>query len=252
MRRYRDYDPFAWLYTHYWGDEFHRQIMPVLDRLLLSDLPKRARMLDLCCGDGRVSQQLAKRGFTVTGIDGSEQMLTFAKQRSPKIEFLLKDARNFHLPAEYDGAISTFDSLNHVMKAEDLELVFRNVHACLRPGAAFVFDLNREEAYVDFWARTSTSVEANAVSIARGSYDGLERLAHCDVTLFRLERSRWERSDFRLSQRYYPEENVVSMLQNAGFQTEMFDGAADLKMRGDIGSGRCFFVARKSFGRQNT
>jgi hypothetical protein len=168
------------------------------------------------------------------------------------VEFLLKDARSFRLPPEYDGAISTFDSLNHVMQPEELELVFRNVHACLRPGAAFVFDLNREEAYVDFWARTSTSVDPKAVSVARGTFDGMEKLAHCDVTLFRLERNKWERSDFRLSQRYYPEGEVVGMLAHAGFQAQVFDGVTDLKMRGDIGAGRNFFVARKAGGRQNT
>jgi SAM-dependent methyltransferase len=245
MRRYRDYDPFAWLYTHYWGDEFHRQIMPVLDRLLLSGLPRRARILDLCCGDGRVSYQLAKRGFIVTGVDGSEQMLTFAKQRAPKIEFLLKDARSFQLPLQYQGAVSTFDSLNHVMEADGLEQVFRNVNASLQEGAVFVFDLNREEAYIDFWARTSTSVDPKAVSIARGSYDGHEKIAHCDVTLFRLERGDWQRSDFRLSQRYYPMEIVLEMLRRTGFQAVIFDGADDLKMRGDVGAGRSFFAARK-------
>ena len=246
MRRYRDYDPFAWLYTHYWGDDFHRQIMPVLDQLMLSKLPKRARILDLCCGDGRVSHQLAKRGFTVTGLDGSEQMLTFAKQRAPKVDFLLKDARSFQLPIEFDGAVSTFDSLNHVMEADELERVFRNVHACLKEDAVFVFDLNREEAYVDFWARTSTSVDPKAVSIARGSYDGHEKVAHCDVTLFRLERGRWERSDFRLSQRYYPEKLILEILGRVGFRQQVFDGAEDLKMHGDIGAGRSFFAARKS------
>jgi SAM-dependent methyltransferase len=219
--------------------------MPVLDRLLLHGLPKKARILDLCCGDGRVSYQLAKRGFAVTGIDGSEQMLTFAKQRSPKVEFILKDARSFHLTAEFDGVVSTFDSLNHVMTADDLKLVFRNVHACLKDGATFVFDLNREEAYVDFWARTSTSVDPKAVSIARGSYDGEEKTAHCDVTLFRRQRTSWERSDFRLSQRYYPEDLVTAMLAQAGFATQTYDGTADLKMRGDIGAGRVFFAARK-------
>jgi SAM-dependent methyltransferase len=246
MRRYRDYDPFAWLYTHYWGDDFHRQIMPVLDRLLLSELPKRARVLDLCCGDGRVSHQLAKRGFTVTGIDGSEQMLTFAKQRAPKVEFLLKDARTFQLPPVYEAALSTFDSLNHVLEPDGLESVFQNVRACLREGAKFVFDLNREEAYVDFWARTSTSVDNKAVSIARGSYDGHEKLAHCDVTLFRLDRGKWGRSDFRLTQRYYPEELVLAMLRRSGFCAEVFDGVNDLKMHGDIGAGRNFFVARNT------
>ena len=248
MRRYRDYDPFAWLYTHYWGDDFHRQIMPVLDQLVLSELPKRARVLDLCCGDGRVSYQLAKRGFAVTGMDGSEQMLTFAKQRAPKVDFLLKDARGFHLPAEFDAVISTFDSLNHVMEAGDLERVFRNVHGALKAGAPFVFDLNREQAYIDFWARTSTSVDPKTVSIARGSYDGHEKIAWCDVTLFRLLSGVWERSDFRLSQRYHPEQFVLNLLDRCGFEPKVYDGANDLHMSGDIGVGRSFFLARKVAG----
>lgn len=251
MRRYREYDPFAWLYTNHWGDEFHRQIMPVLEKLLLSHLPKRAKILDLCCGDGRVSYQLFRRGYNVTGLDGSEQMLAFAKQRAPKIEFLLQDARHFRLPCNYDAAISTFDSLNHIPRTEELRSVFRNVHSCLKPDGTFVFDLNREEAYLDFWARTSTTVDAEAVSIAQGSYDPVDRTAACDVTLFRLVDRTWQRSDYRLTQHYYPEDVVVSTLREAGFEATVFDGSRDLQMKGDIGVGRNFFVARKD-GAQST
>lgn len=247
MRRYRDYDPFAWLYTQYWGDEFHRQVMPVLDELVLSQIPKKARILDLCCGDGRITHALSKSGFSMLGVDGSELMLSYAKQRAPKVDFLLKDARNFEFPAEFDAAISTFDSLNHVMEASDLEIVFRNVFRSLKPGGRFVFDLNREEAYYDLWSRTSHSIDAKAVSIARGSYDGNEKVAHCDITLFRLDAGKWQRSDFRLSQRYHPQEVVTAALITAGFEAKVLDGKQDLKMKGDIGEGRNFFVARRPF-----
>lgn len=245
MRRYRDYDPFAWLYTQYWGDEFHRQVMPVLDQLVLSQIPKKGRILDLCCGDGRITHSLSKLGYGMLGIDGSELMLSYAKQRAPRVEFLLKDARNFALPPEFDAAISTFDSLNHVMESADLESVFRNVYQSLKPGGRFVFDLNREEAYYDLWSRTSHSIDSKAVSIARGSYDGIEKIAHCDITLFRLDAGKWQRTDFRLSQRYHPEEAVSSALTGAGFEAEVFDGKRDLKMKGDIGDGRNFFLACK-------
>ncbi len=245
LRRYRDYDPFAWLYTTHWGDEFHRQIMPVLDQLVLSQIPAKGRILDLCCGDGRVTYQLARRGYRMLGIDGSELMLSYAKQRSPKVEFLLRDARNFEFSPEFDAAISTFDSLNHVMTGSDLSLVFKNVYGSLRSGSRFVFDLNRESAYRDFWARTSTSVDAKSVSIARGSYDGHEKIAHCDITLFRLEQGAWKRSDFRLSQRFHAEEFVVSALQAAGFEVSVLDGSRDLGMQGDTGEGRNFYIGRK-------
>jgi SAM-dependent methyltransferase len=243
MKRYADYDPFAWLYTEYWGDEFHSQAAPALDQLILRHLPKRAAVLDLCCGDGRITRQLARRGFVVTGLDGSEKMLAYAKRRLPKAEFLLADARKFRLPARFDAVISTFDSLNHVMTFKDLESVFGNVWACLKPGGLFAFDLNREEAYRELWARTSTGVDREAVSVARGAYDSKRGIATCDVTLFRFDEG-WQRSDFRLTQKYHPEAGVLAALTRAGFKAETHD-AVTLGMQGDIGVGRTFYLASK-------
>ncbi len=247
MNRYRDYDPFAWLYTSYWGDEFHEQAIPVLDRAVLSCLPAHASILDVCCGDGRITHMLARRGFQMSGLDGSEEMLTYARQRNSKIRFLLADARSFRLPAEFDAAISTFDSLNHVMNVRDLKRVFRSVERCLKPGGWFVFDLNREEAYRDLWIRTFTSVDKKAASIARGSYDEKRRTARCEVTLFRQSDDHWQRSDFALTQKFHAEEEVHGALRAEGFTSiESLDATGDLGMRGDIGYGRTFFRARKT------
>jgi SAM-dependent methyltransferase len=245
MRLFSDYDPFAWLYTHYWGEEFHREAIPVLDRLLLHRLPPKSEILDLCCGDGRIAQTLSRRGYVVTGLDGSEQMLTYARQRAPKVEFYLEDARRFKMPPRFDAVISTFDSLNHIMESEDLQKVFVNVHACLKPGGYFVFDLNREEAYIDLWSRTSTIVDKKTVSVARGTYDSARKIAVCDVTLMALDSDAWRRSDFRLKQRLHHRDTVLSGLQSIGFNAEVFDAARDLGMRGDIGTGRDFYLATK-------
>jgi SAM-dependent methyltransferase len=244
MRRNQEYDPFAWLYTTYWGEEFHRQSLAVLDRLILGRLPRRASVLDLCCGDGRMSQQLVRRGYAVMGLDSSDRMLEFAKQRAPKAEFILADARRFNLPERFAAVVSTFDSLNHVCEPRDLAAVFRNVFGCLKPSGLFAFDLNREEAYRDLWARTSHTIDEDAVSIARGCYSSRTKLAHCDVTLFRPSGKFWERSDFRLTQKYHPEAEIVAALEDAGFVVEVHD-ARDLGMQGDIGFGRTFFLGRK-------
>jgi len=243
-RRFSDYDPFAWLYHQYWGREFHAEILPALDKLLLKRLRPKSDILDLCCGDGRLTHQLVRNGYRVTGIDGSERMLAFARQKTPQAEFLLADARWFGLPERFDAAISTFDSLNHVMKPEELQAVFANVFAALRPGGYFVFDLNREEAYKELWSRTFATVDRKAVSIARGAYNQSKRLATCDITLFRL-RDHWERSDFRLTQRCHSRSEVTKALRDAGFSCEVHD-AAKVGMQGDIGSGRDIYVALKT------
>ena len=244
MTRNQEYDPFAWLYTTFWGEEFHQQSLAVLDRLLLQRLQPRDTVLDLCCGDGRLSQQLVRRRFAVTGLDGSAHMLAFAKQRAPKVKFLLADARTFKLPEQFHAVISTFDSLNHIRQTRELAAVFRNVFRCLKTPGLFAFDLNREEAYRDLWTRTSHTIEKDVVSVARGSYEPKTRFAHCDVTQFRVDRGAWERSDFRLTQRYHPEPEVVAHLKRAGFSVELHDARA-LGMQGEIGNGRTFYLGSK-------
>jgi SAM-dependent methyltransferase len=245
MRRFTDYDPFAWLYTNYWGEEFHREAIPVLERLLLHRVPAKAEILDLCCGDGRITQTLSRRGYKVSGLDGSERMLSYARQRSPRARFYLEDARRFRLPPRFDAVISTFDSLNHIMETDDLGKVFANAFQSLKPGGYFAFDLNREEAYRDMWSRTSTIVDKKAVSVARGRYDFETGIAICDVTLVRWVGEQWIRSDFRLKQRLHPRDAVMGALGAAGFQAQVFDAMRDLGMEGDIGYGRDFYLAAK-------
>jgi SAM-dependent methyltransferase len=244
--RYSDYDPFAWLYAHYWGRDFHDQILNVLECLVLKRLPRGATVLDLCCGDGRVAAALVQRGFRVTGVDGSEEMLSYARRRVRGAEFVLADARTFTMDATFDAVISTFDSLNHVMSDRDLRRVFKRVSKVLRPSGCFAFDLNNQRAYEELWCNMSGTVEENAVSVARGTYDARRRLAACDITLFRREGAGWLRSDFRLTQRRHSHEAVVRSLEAADFgQIAAFDAAQDLGMRGSIGQHRTFYLARR-------
>lgn len=246
VTRFRDYDPFAWLYAHHWGGEFHDQILNMLDRLVLRLLPKGARVLDLCCGDGRVARALQKRGFAVTGLDGSEQMLHYARQMAPDVDFHLADARDFSLPGEFQGVISTFDSLNHVMTRRELHKVFRNVYSIVRPGGYFAFDVNREEAYTDLWANLSSVVTENAVSIARGDFDKRRGVALCDITQFVKTDGVWTRSDYTLRQKLHEHTHIMDDLEKVGFHPiASFDAGSDLGMQGDIGRHRTFYLARK-------
>jgi SAM-dependent methyltransferase len=106
-------------------------------------LPAAARVLDLCCGSGDLSRELLARGYQVTGLDGSPEMLRYARQRVPRTEFLLEDARSFACEARFDAVLSTYDSLNHILSLEELEAVFANVFRALVPGGLFFFDLHQ-------------------------------------------------------------------------------------------------------------
>jgi SAM-dependent methyltransferase len=243
LKPYSDYDEFAWLYNRYWGAPFSRLIFPIVNRLLLSHLPERARVLDLCCGTGQFAALLSARGFRVTGLDGSRQMLRYARWNAPAAELVLADARSFTLPAVYEGVVSVFDSLNHIMDLEELKAVFHNVRRSLRKNGMFLFDVNMPGAFRSRDLDVSAIVRADHACIVRRHYFALQRIVRWYLTMFRLEQGSWKRRDLLISERIYRDQEIRSALAGAGFRRiSVYDAGKDLRMTG--GQGRSIFVAR--------
>jgi SAM-dependent methyltransferase len=215
--RYNEYDPFAWLYNKHWGNSFTPTAMAVINELVLPQLKPRALVLDLCCGTGQMAQILSEQGFNVVGLDGSESILSFARQNAPKAHFILGDARSFTLDASVDAIVSVFDSLNHVMSIDELGSVFNSVYRALKKNGTFMFDLNTEAGYIANWHGVFGIIEDDHVCVIKNSYDTTEKTALFDATLFRLEQE-WRRFDFTLTQRCYSIDEVDYRLEKAGFK----------------------------------
>ena len=77
------YDDFAWFYDRYWNEEFHGAAFPILERIWLARVADGARILDVCCGTGRLAALLEARGYLVTGVDASQEMIRHARQNAP-------------------------------------------------------------------------------------------------------------------------------------------------------------------------
>jgi SAM-dependent methyltransferase len=240
--QYTDYDRFAWVYNKHWNS-YSVRVISVLEKLLLSKLPAGARILDLCCGTGQLAAVLSECGYQVTGVDGSPEMLCYARENAPHVEFIASDARTFKPVEHYHAVVSVFDSLNHLMTLEELTIVFKNVYGGLLPGGMFVFDLNMEAAYLANWRGSFSIVEADHAIAARSGYDENQKEGYIDFTLFKLEDG-WQRSDVRLTQRCYPQESIEAALKDAGFvDVQSYDAENDLDFRPNIG--RSFFACRK-------
>jgi len=240
------YDPFAWFYDRYWHQQFHSRAFPIVERLLLGRLPAGAKILDVGCGTGHLAARLAARGFRVTGIDASPAMLAYARRNAPGEVFVEADARDFRLKERFDAAVSTFDTLNHLLLFADLARAVKRVAAALQPGAPFLFDILLEEAYREHWQEELSIVEPDHVLVlSGGAFDARDRRAHCRMTMFRLVEGAWERSDTVISERCYSREEAGAALERAGFGPPACYDARDLGMEGEIGAGRVFFVAEK-------
>jgi SAM-dependent methyltransferase len=241
---YSDYDRFAWFYNQYWGTEFSRPALAIYDILLFPYLSPGCRVLDLCCGTGQIAYGLTKRGYRVTGVDGSEAMLRFARDNAPEAEFIQADARSVSLPQKFQAVISAFDSLNHLMELEELMTVFANVYNLMADDESiFLFDLNIEDES-ELAGSTLDMVEEDHVCIVRASYNQIRKLKRYDVTRFQLEDDDWQRSDLTLYQRYYDTETVLGALAEAGFRrVKTYDARREFGMT--LSDGRMFYLARK-------
>jgi SAM-dependent methyltransferase len=114
------YDGFGWFYDRFWGGAYHDAVLDLMRKVLFPALPPAAGILDLCCGTGHLTRLLAGYGYRLTGIDNSRDMLDYARHNVPEANFLLADARSFQFAPRFHAAVSTFDSLNHLLAPEDL------------------------------------------------------------------------------------------------------------------------------------
>jgi SAM-dependent methyltransferase len=240
---FSDYDRFAWFYNEYWGGEYSRPALAIFNVLLFPYITPGCRVLDLCCGTGHIAAGLFERGYQVTGIDGSNGMLTFARANAPGVEFIHSDARSFDLPKVYQAVISAFDSLNHIMKIEELAVVFSRVHSVLLDDGVFLFDMNVEDES-EVLGNTLDLVGDDHALIVRTSYDQQKKLKKYEVTMFIKEDECWQRSDITLYQRYYDTDEVLSTLADAGFsRVSTYDARREFGF--NLSDGRMFYFARK-------
>jgi SAM-dependent methyltransferase len=241
------YDDFAWFYNRYWSEEFHSLAFPILERTWLARIAPRARILDVCCGTGYLAGLLVARGYSVMGIDASASMIQHARENVPAAEFRVANAAQFQLPAEFDAAVSTFDSLNHILTPADLQAAFRRTAAALKRGAPFAFDMLLEKAYQTHWGESFALVrEDHLLTITGASYDFRSRMARCRITMFRLLEGVWRRSDVEIQERCHTAEEIDEGLRHAGFGEVLSYDARDFGMSGDLGVGRIFYVATKA------
>lgn len=110
-------------------------------------LPASSRILDIGCGTGRHSVELAKRGYQVTGVDISSGMLTeaqkAAKEAEVKVEWVQADATEFTSAKLFDAAICLCEGAFCLLGKDDDPLqrdlnILRRIYTILKPGAQFI------------------------------------------------------------------------------------------------------------------
>lgn len=244
MSTYTLYDEFAKIYDEHWAQGYLADAREGLERYFIPRVPPGGRVLDVCCGSGRMARWFADQGFEAVGVDGSGAMIELARLNTPNGEFQVADARDFQLEQPADAALSTFDSINHLETVAEVAQVFQNVSRSLVPGGWFCFDVNTDEGFRANDEEEYFSVDENRAAFVRSRYEAGLQIGKSEVTIFRREGDCWKRSDTLIPEYCHPTAALLEALEGAGFE-----GATILTADGDwkmpLGEGRLFVMAEK-------
>ena len=108
-------------------------------------------VLDIGCGTGNSTFPVFVRGFDVTGLDMSAEMLGVARSKLSPVDFVQADFTDFALERRFTLVYSVFDALNNLLKPADFSRMAERVHAHLEPGGFFFFDINTTVGLRDLW-----------------------------------------------------------------------------------------------------
>ena len=164
------YNFFATVYDNMMGNipyEYWEQY--ILQLLCKFNVKPYSHIAELGCGTGKMTRLLAEDGFTMTGIDLSEEMLKVAFRNTPDsmyyvnmnsykqanensksefpITYIHGDMRNFVLSEKQNAIISICDSMNYLLTDDDLTSAMQSARNNLKKNGVFIFDLKTKYFY---------------------------------------------------------------------------------------------------------
>src|SRR6185437_10121941 len=233
------------LYLETDGDivENDRNTEQEIDLLIRSaGLERNDRLLDLCCGQGRHSLELARRGFPqVTGLDRSRYLIRLARkrarQRNLQVSFHEGDARRFRLgDGEFHCSCILGNSFGYFDRPEDDLAVLEAVKRALASGAALVMDLmDGDWMRRHFEPRSWEWIDQNHfVCRERDLAGDGDRLISREVV---VHAERGVIADQFYAERLYSKERLEALLARAGFANVRFHSlpAPDSHRNQDLG-----------------
>ena len=208
-------------------------------------------VLDLACGTGSLTRELALRGYELIGVDRSPEMLAEAAEKNREgapIEpiFLCQSMEKLDLYGTIDACVCCLDSVNYVTNPKRLARAFERVHLFLMPGGLFLFDINSPEKLEGLHSQILLDETEDDYCVWRAEFSRRSRVCSYFMDIFQLDREsgQWSRGEELHQERAYTVEELTAMLEKAGFVDIRTFG--ELKMRPPrAGEQRIFFTARK-------
>lgn len=186
---------------------------------------KEALILDIGCGTGRHSLELARRGYAITGIDLSPSMIgkakAMAQKENLKIKFQVRDARDFDFRESFDIAIMLCEGAFPLMETDEMNFSIL-VNACksIKPGGKLI-QTTLNGLFPLFHSVKEFMDKGD--NMGQTSGNTFDLMTFRDLSVYEIEDDQGNKKSLKCNERYYVPSEMTWLLKSAGFkQVEVF------------------------------
>ncbi len=218
------YNDFAYIYDHFMhADINYEQLADYIENLFDRYAISPELVCDLACGTGNVTIPMAKRGYNMTGVDLSEDMLNVAREKSEGLDilYLNQNLADIDLYGTMGAFLCMIDGINYVLTPKSLLKLFARIKKCfMDPDALFIFDISsRYKLEHILGDNTFIHSEESVFYSWQNHYVSERHLSDMLLNFFVKQKGGYKRFEERHIQRAYSADELTFLLKKAGFET---------------------------------
>jgi 2-polyprenyl-3-methyl-5-hydroxy-6-metoxy-1,4-benzoquinol methylase len=181
---------------------------------------KSKKILDIGCGTGRHSIELAKRGYNITGIDLSECMLEMAKQKTKeakvKVEFIKADARYLKFEKEFDLALILCEGGFSLMETDEMNyMILQSASRSLKDNGKLI--LTTLNGLFPLFHSVKDFINSNSVD-GKSQDNTFDLMTFRDKSIIEVTDDDGNSKKIKCDERYYVPSEMTWLLKSLGFE----------------------------------
>ena len=218
------YQAFAELYDELMNDVDYEGWADYYARLLSIYGVRQGKVCECACGTGSLTIPLQKRGYQMTGVDLSREMLWQAAQKTRKqglaIPYVQQNMKSLNLHRPVDAVLATCDGVNYLLNEEELNSFLQAAYRAIRPGGALLFDVSTPYKLKHILCSGLMGEDReNLTYIWQNTWHDKRSVVEMDLIFFVLDPDgKYRRMEEHQQQRAWDEKTMKEALWHAGFR----------------------------------
>ncbi len=216
------YEAFSRFYDSLTDNVGYKKRADYYDEIIKENGVKKGILLDLGCGTGSLSVEMAEKGYEVIGVDSSVGMLMKAREKAAEkgkdILLLNQSMTELDLYGTVDCAVSVLDCINHLADKNEVQKAFNDVSLFMNPNGIFAFDVNTVYKHKNILGNNTFIYDNEDVYCVWQNYCENNRVDICLDFFYTDDGENYSRDYESFSETAYSVEEIKEMLKKSGFE----------------------------------